>query len=100
MWPSTCAARRHSSVNGWASCCRPRTSDSSGFRQVFAHGFYVLSDTADFQYKCTDYYAPDSERSLLWNDATVGIRWPLIDGREPRLATKDAAGRPFTECET
>lgn len=66
----------------------------------FAHGFYVVSETADFQYKCTDYYLPESERSLLWNDDVIGIDWPLVDGIEPMLAAKDAAGRPFGDCDT
>ena len=66
------------------------------FRQLwippgFAHGFLVLSETADFLYKTTDYYAPEYERSLLWNDPAVGIEWPLA-GIEPRLAAKDVAG--------
>lgn len=59
----------------------------------FAHGFYVMSDTADFQYKCTDYYAPEHERSLLWNDANVGIEWPIIAGTEPQLSAKDVDGQ-------
>ena len=63
----------------------------------FAHGFYVLSDSADFLYKTTDYYAPQHERSLAWNDATVGVQWPL-DG-EPQLSAKDLAGKPLGECE-
>jgi len=52
----------------------------------FAHGFCVLSDTADFIYKCTDYYQPDDEGGLLWNDPEVGIDWPL---KEPFLSEKD-----------
>jgi len=52
----------------------------------FAHGFCVLSDTADFVYKCTDYYQPDDEGGLLWNDPDVGIDWPLS---EPLLSEKD-----------
>lgn len=56
----------------------------------FAHGFYVLSQSADFIYKCTDYYHPDSEVSLAWNDPTVGIDWPLLDGQSPELSAKDA----------
>ena len=55
----------------------------------FAHGFLTLSDTAEFVYKSTDYYAPEYERSLLWNDPIINIDWP-IDG-EPILAAKDAA---------
>jgi dTDP-4-dehydrorhamnose 3,5-epimerase len=53
----------------------------------FAHGFCVLSDTADFLYKCTDFYSPTSERSILWNDPDLGIDWPT---REPLLSPKDA----------
>jgi len=58
----------------------------------FAHGFYVLSELADFQYKCTEYYAPEHERSLLWNDPDVGIEWPIIAGTEPQLSAKDVEG--------
>lgn len=64
----------------------------------FAHGFLVLSETAEFLYKTTDYYAPAHERSLLWNDPALGIDWPL-DGREPLLKPKDAAGTPLAEAE-
>ena len=55
----------------------------------FAHGFYVLSESADFQYKCTDLYAPEHERTLAWNDAALGIRWPIDRGGEPQLSEKD-----------
>lgn len=58
----------------------------------FGHGFYTLSDSADVIYKCTDVYAPAHERTLRWDDPTVGIRWPLVDGAAPTLATKDQAG--------
>lgn len=58
----------------------------------FAHGFYVLSDFADFQYKCTDYYHPASEISLAWDDPTVGIEWPLPAGTSPVLSAKDETG--------
>ncbi|NMG35078.1 dTDP-4-dehydrorhamnose 3,5-epimerase [Azoarcus sp. TTM-91] len=63
----------------------------------FAHGFQVLSETADFLYKTTDYYAPEHERSLLWNDPALGIAWPLAG--EPLLAAKDKAGLPFAQAE-
>ncbi len=66
----------------------------------FAHGFYVVSESADFQYKCTNYYAPEFERSLLWNDPAVGIEWPVIAGSEPLLAAKDAAALPLNQCDT
>lgn len=52
----------------------------------YAHGFYVLSEVADFQYKCTDYYQPEDEGGLLWNDPDVGIPWPVA---EPQLSAKD-----------
>ncbi|WP_406827613.1 dTDP-4-dehydrorhamnose 3,5-epimerase [Microbulbifer sp. ARAS458-1] len=58
----------------------------------FAHGFYVTSDCAEFVYKCTDYYHPQSEYSLCWDDSEVGIEWPLIDGAKPRLSAKDEQG--------
>ncbi|MDP2869748.1 dTDP-4-dehydrorhamnose 3,5-epimerase [Methyloversatilis sp.] len=63
----------------------------------FAHGFYVLSESADFLYKTTDYYAPEHERSLAWNDPTVGVEWSLQG--PPLLSPKDIAGKPLAECE-
>jgi dTDP-4-dehydrorhamnose 3,5-epimerase len=57
----------------------------------------VLSTTADFYYKCTDYYAPEHERTLLWNDAQVQIDWPLMG--EPVLSGKDLAGVPLAQAE-
>lgn len=63
----------------------------------FAHGFLVISDSAEFLYKTTDYWAPQFERSLLWNDPALGIIWPQ-EG-EPTLAAKDAAGLPLAQCE-
>ncbi len=63
----------------------------------FAHGFAVLSESAEFLYKTTDYYAPEHERTLLWNDPAVGVRWPL-EG-EPLLKPKDAAGATLATAE-
>ncbi|SDA46806.1 MULTISPECIES: dTDP-4-dehydrorhamnose 3,5-epimerase [unclassified Janthinobacterium] len=63
----------------------------------FAHGFLVLSDSAEFLYKTTDYWAPEFERSLLWNDAQVGIVWPL-DGA-PILSAKDQQGKLLRDAE-
>ncbi|NML29185.1 dTDP-4-dehydrorhamnose 3,5-epimerase, partial [Zoogloea dura] len=63
----------------------------------FAHGFLVTSESADFLYKTTDYYAPEHERSLLWNDPAVGVEWPLAG--EPLLSAKDVAGKRLAECE-
>ena len=56
----------------------------------FGHGFYVTSDTADFQYKCTEYYSPENDRGVRWNDPAIGIEWPLVDGSLPSLSNKDA----------
>lgn len=62
----------------------------------FAHGFAVLSDEADVLYKCTTIWDRESDRSLLWNDPEIGIRWPLSD---PEISAKDAAGKPLREAE-
>ena len=64
----------------------------------FAHGFLVTSESADFVYKTTDYYAPEYERSVLWNDAALAIPWPLQG--EPLLSAKDKAGMPLAQAET
>jgi dTDP-4-dehydrorhamnose 3,5-epimerase len=64
----------------------------------FAHGFLVVSEHADVLYKTTDYYAPEHERTLLWNDPALGIKWPLAGA--PVLARKDAAGVPLERAET
>ena len=64
----------------------------------FAHGFYVTSDAAEFVYKCTDFYAPEHEVSLRWDDPTIGVRWPLVDGQPPVLSATDATGISFAEA--
>lgn len=64
----------------------------------FAHGFLVLSETAEFLYKTSDYYAPGHERTLLWNDPAIGVKWPLEGA--PALKPKDAAGTPLAAAET
>ena len=63
----------------------------------FAHGFVVISETADFLYKTTDYYAPDYERCIIWNDSTLDIDWPITG--EPILSGKDQAGATFADAE-
>lgn len=63
----------------------------------FAHGFYVLSETAEFLYKTTDYYAPAHERCLLWSDPQVAIDWPVLG--EPLVSQKDSAGCRFAEAD-
>ena len=64
----------------------------------FAHGFLVLSETVDFVYKCSEYYAPHEERTLLWNDEQLSIKWPS-EIAQPILSKKDAAGVPFSNAE-
>jgi dTDP-4-dehydrorhamnose 3,5-epimerase len=66
----------------------------------FAHGYYVLSEWAEFVYKATDFYAPQHEHTLLWNDPAVGIEWPLIEGLAPILSAKDTAGKPLADADT
>ena len=64
----------------------------------FAHGFYVLSPYADFLYKCSDYYHPESEVTLAWNDPTVAIDWPLVDDQPPELPAKDSTGLDWAQA--
>ncbi|MFC4313365.1 dTDP-4-dehydrorhamnose 3,5-epimerase [Steroidobacter flavus] len=66
----------------------------------FAHGFLVLSERVDFIYKCTDYYDPASERTLLWNDPELGIEWPIPAGVEAIVSEKDRHGLPWRSIET
>ena len=63
----------------------------------FAHGFVVVSETAEFLYKTTDYWFPEHERSLLWSDPALQIQWPVTES--PQLAAKDAAAKLFAEAE-
>jgi dTDP-4-dehydrorhamnose 3,5-epimerase len=64
----------------------------------FAHGFYVTSTSAEFVYKCTDYYHPQAEVSLNYNDPALGIVWPLVNGQAPSLSAKDAEGLSFSQA--
>lgn len=66
----------------------------------FAHGFYVTSENAEFVYKCTDYYAPEHEVSLSWNDPELNIQWPLVNGQTPALSNKDQQGYTFKNAPT
>lgn len=65
----------------------------------FAHGYVVTGDSAEMIYRCTDYYAPQHERTLLWNDQDVAIEWPLDDIKQPILSTKDAGGTLLKDAE-
>ena len=69
----------------------------------FAHAFYTLSDYAEFEYKCTDYYYPESMETLMWNDSELGIEWPLFvnsigEMQWPFVSSKDAVGKSFKDC--
>jgi dTDP-4-dehydrorhamnose 3,5-epimerase len=65
----------------------------------FGHGFLVLSDRADVLYKATDYYDPDSERCIRWDDPDLGINWPIPEGEIPLVSPKDRTGMSFDEVE-
>lgn len=65
----------------------------------FGHGFYVTSESAQFLYKCTDVYAPDTARFVRWDDAQLAIDWPLVDGVAPVLSDKDAVAPSLAEAE-
>ncbi len=63
----------------------------------FAHGFYVLSKFAIFSYKCSKYYNPSAEKTILWNDKDINIKWPVTDSTDIKLSSKDKQGIPFSE---
>jgi dTDP-4-dehydrorhamnose 3,5-epimerase len=65
----------------------------------FAHGFYVLSEWTEVFYKASDYYDPKWERTLIWNDAALGIQWPLSGNGAPILSEKDAQGLPLSQTD-
>lgn len=66
----------------------------------FAHGYLALSEEIDFLYKCTDYYAPEHERSIRWDDPHIGVQWPLAAGVSPMLSGKDAVAPFLKDAET
>ena len=66
----------------------------------FAHGFYVTTESAEFVYKCTNYYAPEFEQSISWDDPTLAIQWPLVNGMQPLLSPKDEAGLMLADAPT
>jgi len=64
----------------------------------FAHGFYVTTETAEVVYKCTDYYTPEYEHSINWNDPNINIDWPLVDNQPPILSVKDSQGKSLQDA--
>ncbi|MFM8464762.1 MAG: dTDP-4-dehydrorhamnose 3,5-epimerase [Burkholderiaceae bacterium] len=96
-----CVDMRRSSPTFGQSVCVSLSAENH--RQLwippgFAHGFLVTSESADFTYKTTDYYAPEHERAVLWNDPALAIAWPLQG--QPLLSAKDKAGIPLAQAET
>lgn len=66
----------------------------------FAHGFYVMSESAEFVYKCTDRYAPEYEAAIRWDDPNLNIAWPILKGTEPLLSKKDQSARALCDSST
>jgi len=91
--------RRHSATFGkWVGACLSADNRCQlWIPEGFAHGFVTLSETAEFLYKTTDYYAPHSERCIAWNDSSLGIEWPYTD--TPQLSGKDAQGLSLESAE-
>jgi dTDP-4-dehydrorhamnose 3,5-epimerase len=100
IWDVAVDLRRSSPTFGrWTGFTLSRDTQRMAWIPAgFAHGFVVLSATADVLYKATDYYAPEHERSIHWNDPTLGIKWPL--SQVPILSDKDAKAGSFAEAET
>ena len=93
--------RRSSSTFGkWVGVyLSPQNRSQLWIPPGFAHGFYVLSEWAEIRYKATDIHSPEWERTLLWNDQNVGIKWPFTDNQLPILSAKDAEGKSISETE-
>lgn len=91
--------RKSSATFGqWAGCELSDTNHRQlWIPQGFAHGFIVLSESADFMYKTTDYYAPAHEKCIAWNDPSIGIQWP--EGITPLLSAKDQQGKSLEQAE-
>jgi dTDP-4-dehydrorhamnose 3,5-epimerase len=99
VWDVAVDLRASSATFGkWVACTLDaKSAHCLWIPPGFAHGFLVVSDAAEVQYKTTDYYAPEHERSLLWNDPALAIPWPLRG--EPVLADKDRRGAPLAAAE-
>ncbi|MFT3734326.1 MAG: dTDP-4-dehydrorhamnose 3,5-epimerase [Rhodocyclaceae bacterium] len=100
VWDVAVDLRRSSLTFGQCFACELSEENQ---RQMwipagFAHGFLVLSEVADFLYKTTDFYAPEHERCLQWNDPALGLAWPLGE-LVPKLSAKDLQGAPLASCE-
>lgn len=93
--------RVHSPTYGKWDCCvlTDESNERIWIPPGCAHGFLVLSDVADFTYKCTNYYNFRDDRSLIWNDATLKIDWPIDNLTVPILSEKDSKASTFDQCE-
>jgi len=93
--------RRHSSTFGqWVGCTlSAENRHMLWIPPGFAHGFMAMSDSVDFLYKCTDFYAPSYERTIRWDDPDLAIDWPLSPGIPPLLAPRDCAAPRFRDSE-
>lgn len=78
-------------VNGWQEILSGENKRQLWIPEGFAHGFLVLSETAEFLYKTTEYYAPEFEKCIIWNDSDLDIKWPIE--KEPILSSKDKEGK-------
>lgn len=84
----------------WFGCCLSAQNKRQFWVPVgFAHGFYVRSEWAEVLYKVTDFYAPEHERTLVWNDPEIGVNWPLLPGTQPVVSARDAQGKAFGQIE-
>ena len=98
-WPSTSVAAARASAKWVGVELSAENHGNCGFRRGFAHGFLVLSESADFLYKTTDYYAPRAERSLHWDDPALSIPWPEA-GMPPLLSDKDLAAPMLCDADS
>lgn len=100
IWDVAVDLRRSSPTFGkWAGLTLSAEAKRAAWVPAgFAHGFLVMSESAEVQYKTTDYYAPEHERVLLWNDPGLGIQWPLAG--EPVMNDRDRRGAPLAQAET
>ena len=84
----------------WAGVILSSTNKSQlWIPEGFAHGFYAMSEWAEVTYKATNYYVAEWERAVLWSDPSLGIKWPLVDGRTPIVSEKDTRGKLLTEAD-
>ena len=100
MWQWICARVLKHMENGLVLCCPQRIKKQFFIPKNFAHGFIVLSESAEFAYKCTDFYHPNDEGGLKWDDPEIGVEWPMPEGmtkEELTISDKDQKWGSFAE---